>query len=233
MTLSACCKLGLLLLFLTPRLAASGLDFPESLKEIQAPADAERVTAEFTFQNRTDHAVSIKSFKPTCSCVAAEVADGKLTYAPGESGILKATFRMENFSGTVDKAIPLWLDGDPEESPSVTLTVRVHIPVLVQAEPKTLKWSIGEEPSSKKILIRMNHKDPIRVTNTASSSEAFQLSLATIREGSEYELTVTPKSTNTQGLAVIRLETDCKVEKQRMQQVFAIVRKPTPGESVK
>jgi hypothetical protein len=218
---------------LAARLCAAGLEFPQTLKEIHAPADAERVTADFNFQNHTDKPVVIKSFKPTCSCVAAEVAGGKLTYAPGESGVLRATFKMENFSGTVDKAIPLWLDGDPEESPSVTLTVRVHIPILVLAEPKTLKWNVGSDPVPQKIRIRMNHQEPIHVTNTTSSSEAFTLSLATIQDGREYELTVTPKATTTQGLAVIRLETDCKVQKQRMQQVFAIVRKPTPGELIK
>lgn len=221
----------LLALLLPIPLASAGLEFPAVLKEIHAPADAETVTADFPFHNRTDRKVTIKSYESTCSCIAAEVSGGKLTYAPGESGVMRATFRMENFSGTVDKTIPLWLDNDPEGSPSVTLTVRVHIPVLIKTEPKTVQWSLGAEAAPQTIRIRIDQPEPIRVTSATTSSPAFTLNLNTIEEGRAYDLVVAPKSTDTQGIAVIRLETDCKVEKQRIQQVFAVVRKPTPQES--
>jgi hypothetical protein len=160
-----------------------------------------------------------------------KIKDGKLHYGPGESGLVRADFAMGNFSGTVDKVVAIWLDDDPADKPSVSLTVRVHIPVLVLLEPKTLKWEIngGKEPQT--IRITMNDAKPIRVTSVKSSSPAFQSELKTIEEGKRYDLIVTPTEMDSPGLGVFRIETDCSLERHRIQQVFAVIRKPTPGEA--
>jgi hypothetical protein len=50
--------------------------------------------------------------------------------------------------------------------------------------------------------------------------------LKTIDEGKLYELVVTPEDISTPGLAILRIETDCAVERHRIQQAFAVVRKP-------
>jgi len=204
----------------------AGLDFPTALKEINAPADAKKVTVDFEFTNRSNKKVKVVKYDAACSCMAVGVKGGKLDYAPGESGLLRADFEMGNFSGTVDKTVALWLDDDPPEKPSVTLTVRVHIPVLVSLEPKTVKWEIGGDASPQTIRITMNHGQPIRVKGITSSSKAFRSELKTIDEGKLYELVVTPEEISTPGLAILRIETDCAVERHRVQQVFAVIRKP-------
>jgi hypothetical protein len=210
---------------------AGGLSFPEVLKEIHAPADAKTVAAEFSFSNKTDKPVSVREYNSTCSCMSVKISDNKLRYAPGESGTIRAEFDMGNFSGDVDKVIALWLDGDPAEKPSVSLTVRVHIPVLIQLEPKTLKWDLGGQADAQTIRIRMNHSKPIRVTGTNCSSRAFAQELKEVEEGKSYDLLVTPLDIKTPGLAIIRIETDCDIDKHRLQQAFAVVRKPTAAES--
>lgn len=204
----------------------AGLDFPTALKEIEAPADAKKVTVDFEFSNRTGKTVKIVKYDAGCSCMAVSVKDGKLDYAPGESGLLRADFEMGNFSGTVDKAIALWLDDDPMEKPSVTLTVRVHIPVLVSIEPKTVKWETTGDATPQSIRITMNHSEPIHVKGVTLTSKAFETELKTIEEGKSYELVVTPMEISTPGLAIMRIETDCPIEKHRVQQAFAVVRKP-------
>lgn len=212
-------------------LVQAGLDFPTTLKEIHAPADAKIVTADFEFTNKSDKSVNVAKVDPTCSCISVKIKDGKLRYAPGESGVIRTQFDMGNFSGTVDKMVAVWLDNDPVGKPSLSLTVRVHIPVLVSLEPKTVKWDLGGKADPQSIRIKMNHTSPIHVTGTTSSSEAFKLELKTIKDGQEYELVVKPADVNTQGLAVIRIETDCNIEKHRLQQAFAVIRKPTPAET--
>jgi len=210
---------------------AAGLDFPDTLKEIHAPADVKTVTTDFEFTNRSDKAVTVREYKPTCSCVAVTIKGGKLRYLPGESGVVRAEFDMGNFSGVVDKAVALWLDNDPAEKPSLTLTVRVHIPVLVSMEPKTLKWDLNGKVEPQIIRVTMNHSKPIRVTGVSSSTEAFKKELKTIEEGKTYELVVTPTDIATPGLGVLRIETDCDIAKHRIQQAFAVVRKPSPAEA--
>lgn len=209
----------------------AGLDFPATLVEIHAPADAQKVTADFEFTNRTDKPVKVVKYDAACSCMAVKIKDGKLGYAPGESGLIRADFEMGNFSGTVDKVVALWLDEDPPEKPSVTLTVRVHIPVLVSLEPKTLKWQLNGDAAPQAIRIKMNHSEPIRVKGVTTSSPAFRPELKTIEEGKLYELVVTPGEIGSPGLAILRIDTDCAMERHRVQQAFAVVRKPLPGEA--
>ncbi|MDP3848871.1 MAG: DUF1573 domain-containing protein [Luteolibacter sp.] len=211
-------------------LQAAGLDFPHTLKEIHAPADAKTITADFEFTNLSDKAVRVVKYDAACSCMAVKIKGGKLRYGPGESGLVRADFEMGNFSGTVDKVVSLWLDGDPADKPSVTLTVRVHIPVLVMLEPKTLKWELHGGKDAQRIRITMNDVKPIRVTAISSSSPAFHPELKTIEEGKHYELVITPTEVDSPGLGIFRIETDCVVERHRIQQAFGVVRKPTPAE---
>jgi hypothetical protein len=223
--------ISLVSIILTACLHAAGLDFAQTLKEIHAPADVDKVTAEFEFTNRGGKPVRVVKYDAACSCMSVTIKDAKLKYAPGESGVIRAVFEMGNFSGTVDKVVALWLDEDPPDKPSLALTVRVHIPVLVSLDPKTLKWELGGDASPQTIRITMNDTKPIRVTGVNSSSPAFKAELKTIDEGKIYELVVTPTAIQTPGLGVLRVETDSVNAKHRMQQAFAVVRKPTPAEA--
>lgn len=208
---------------------AGGLTFEKPLLEIKLAADAKTTVADFNFENKTDKPVTIARFDKTCSCVSVQITGGKQTYQPGEKGVVRATFDLGNFSGVVDKMVILWLTGDPEATPSITLTVRVHIPVLVVMDAKTLRWPIGSKPEPQKIDIKMDHAKPIKILQTTCSSEAFKLELKTLEEGQHYELWVTPKATGEPALAIIRLETDCEIARHQIQQAFATVRRELPA----
>lgn len=210
---------------------AASLDFKQTLREVHAAADAKSVTADFEFTNRSDQTVEVAKYDAACSCMAVTISGGKLRYKPGESGVVRAVFEMGNFSGTVDKQVALWLDKDPEDKPSITLKVRVHIPVLVALEPKTLNWPLGGEATPQAIRVTMHHDKPIRISSVKCSSGAFTHELKTIEEGKTYDLIVTPNKIGTPGIAILRIETDCDIARHRLQQAFAVVRKPAPGET--
>jgi len=219
-------------LALAAGLHAAGLEFKEMLKEVHAPADVTSATADFEFSNKTDKPVTIAKSDPGCSCLKVQISGGKLRYAPGESGVIRTTFDMGNFSGTVDKMIALWLDDDAPDKPSMTLTVRVHIPILVGLEPKTVQWEIGGSGDPQTIKVRMAGDKPISIKDVKSSSDAFSCELRTLVAGKEYEIVVTPKVMDSPGIGVIRIETDCELAKHRTQQVFGVVRKPSPAATV-
>lgn len=218
-------------LVLTAWIQAAALDFTTTFKEIHVPADIKTVTADFDFTNRSNKPVSIAKYDPGCSCIAVQVKEGKLRYEPGESGTIRAEFNMGNFSGTVDKMVVLWLNNDPTDKPSLTLNVRVHIPVLVVLEPKTLKWDLNGKGQPQTIRITMKYEKPIRVTSVSASSDAFKHELKTVEEGKTYDLVVTPTDIKTPTLGIFRIETDCQIEKHRIQQVFATVRRPNPADA--
>jgi hypothetical protein len=166
----------------------------------------------------------------TCSCLDVKVSGGKLTYAPGEQGVIRATFELGNLTGEVEKIVLLFLAGDPEDKPSHTLTVRVRIPVLVNLSQKTLQWEVGGKPDPQKIDIEMTHSKPIRIVSTQCSAEGFKLELKVIEEGRRYELWVTPAATTEPGLGLIRLETDCEIPRHKIHQAFAAIRAKLPSD---
>ncbi len=53
----------------------------------------------------------------------------------------------------------------------------------------------------------------------------------TVEEGKAYDLVVTPENISSPGLGIFRIETDCDVQKHRIQQVFSAVRKLSAAES--
>lgn len=205
---------------------AAGLEFSQPIKDVHAPADVATVTESFEFKNHGDKPVTIAKADPTCSCLKIEISDGKLKYGPGESGVVRVTFEMGNFSGVVEKMVAIWLDDDPADKPSRFVTVRVHIPVLMAIEPKTVKWDVGSDAAPQTIQIRMAEGQMIHVTGVKSSSDLFSTEIRTLEQGKKYDLLVTPKKMTGPGLSVIRIETDCAVSKHRTQQAFAVVRKP-------
>lgn len=204
---------------------AAGLDFGETLKELHPAADVTRVTTDFEFTNRTDKPVTVKRYDAACSCLAVTIKGGKLHYEPGESGVVRTEFDVGNLAGVVDKSTMLWLDGDPEDKPSLALTVRLHIPVLVSLEPKTLKWELNGKPEPQIFHLKMSHVKPIKVLSVVSSSEAYSHELKTIEDGKTYDLVVTPVDIKTPGLAIFRITTDCDIPRFKFIQAFAQVRK--------
>jgi hypothetical protein len=64
-----------------------------------------------------------------------------------------------------------------------------------------------------------------------SSSPAFKHELKTVEEGKSYELIITPTVMSSPGMGIMRIETDCQIEKHKLQQAFAVVRRPTPEEA--
>jgi hypothetical protein len=227
-------KTLLLTLLSLSSLLHAGLTFDAQKKEIKAPPDARVIVCDFFFENKGKETVKIARYESTCSCMSVQINQGgKLEYAPGERGILRANFDMENFTGEVDKNVVLWMEGDSEAEPSFILVVHVAIPVLVDIQPRTLEWQGPGPWQAKSMKIVMNHTEPIQLLRATLNNPCFESELKTISVGKEYELTVKPlvKPDAVPGMAVIHMETDCKIEKQKKQMAFVVVRHdlPTPA----
>ncbi len=204
-------------------LAAAPLKFEKPLIEVHAGLDTKILTEDFKFTNSGDSTIVIREADAGCSCLSVQVSDGKLSYAPGESGTLRAKFEVGSFQGAVDKEINIWLKGDPDEKPSNSVTLRVHIPQIIKITPRTIKWKVGSEPVMQVVEIDMDYDKPIQVTSVSSSNSNFAAKLVTVEDGKKYQVEVTPKTTDTPGLSILRMETDLEIKKHRIQQSFAAV----------
>lgn len=216
----------LLLLALLPSLSFADLFFETKRKEILASPDARRVVCDFPFENRSDQTVTIAHYQSTCSCMSVQINnDGKPIYAPGEKGVLRATFDMENFTGEVDKQVLLWLKGDPESKPSIHLIVHVVIPTLVDIQPRTLVWHGPGPWEAKTMKVLMKHSEPIHIVKASLNNPSFSFSWKEVVAGKEYELTAQPleNQATPPGVGVIHLQTDCRIDKQKRQMAFVNV----------
>lgn len=219
-----------LLIWLTSCLALSAgtLTFDAKEKEVACDVDSTQASADFTFKNESSETVVISRYDATCSCIDAKIKGSKFVYEPGETGVIRANFDTSNFTGAVDKTVAVWLKGDPESKPSIVLTTRVTIPVLVEVSPKSLIWELGGEADPKTVTIEMNHSEPIHIKSVSGADGRFIQELKTIEDGKKYEVTVTPANTDKVGMGVIHIETDCAITRHRSHRIFMVVRKELP-----
>lgn len=216
----------LIFLFLTTILHAGGLKFEKDIQEAHIDLKQPTVTGDFKFTNDGTKPIKFHKVEPDCSCVTVEFLNGKAEYAPGESGIMRATFKIDNSQGVVDKIIGIWLQGDPEDEPSSHVTFRIHIPVIVALEPKTVSWDVNSKPDPKSIRVKINYDKPVQITKLSLSSENYTSEIVTVQEGSIYDVRITPKSTATQGICMVGIETDIDLDKFQKQQGFARISSP-------
>ncbi len=207
--------------------AASGaLVFERKMAEVEADPGVDKLTVEFPFTVTGDKPVRIIEYEASCSCLEAKISGGgKLVWKPGESGTVMGIFEMGTFKGTVEKPILLRVEGQPGP---VRLSVRVHIPVLVEVDPVTLFWDQGGAGDSKVIKIKVNHEEPIHVTEVSGTNPQFSHELKKIRDGREYELVVTPKTVERRAFGLLRIRTDSDYRRHQSYQAYVVVRRPKP-----
>ena len=210
--------------------AASGqMVFEKSLIEMTAEPDQEEITVEFRFTVKGDKEVEIGEYDAPCTCLEARISDnGRLVWQPGESGTVQGVFKTGNFMGSVDKMIVLRMNGETE--PSVKLTVRMHIPVLLEIEPKTLFWNQKDAVKSQSFKLTVNGDEPLQILELSGTNENFVEELKTIKEGREYEIVVTPKSLEERAFGLLRIKTDSKHVKHQRYQAFMAIRRGEIGE---
>lgn len=203
----------------------AGLSFVKNRIELTVAPEAKMVTVPYFFENKTDQSISIARYDSACSCLSAKVKGDKLTYKPGEKGEMKIDFELGNFSGLVEKTVLIWTSNDAEQSPSSVLTVALTIPVLFEINPKTVFWDQNGEKTSQVIKLTVNDKKPIHILSHKGTNPQFAYELKTIRDGSEYELVVTPKDLSKPAFGMIKLGTDSAIPRYKRQMAFVCVRR--------
>lgn len=204
----------------------AGLEFEKENISAEAGLEDKMISRDFKFTNGGSEAVTIKGADAGCSCISVEIAGGKLTYAPGETGTMRANFEIGTFQGVVEKPIHVWLETDPDEKPSSTVKLSITIPTIISLEPKTVKWRTGDAAEPKVIDVKMTYAKPIHVTSVSANNENFTAKLITVEEGKHYQVEMTPQDTEATGLCIVRITTDVDVPKQRIQQGFAVISSP-------
>jgi hypothetical protein len=209
-------------------LAAGVLKFEATAKEITVATDQKSATVDFPFKNESASDVVIEKHDSDCPCAAVGVKDSKLAYKPGESGTIRIVFNLGKVPETADKFVSIHLKGDRADHPSIKLTTRIVVPVVVELEPRSVIWEVGDKLEPKTVTVTMNDREPVKILSMTSSNPRFKPELKTIEEGKRYEVVITPISTEEVGMGVLQVETDSKSDSRRSHPVYLLVRQSPP-----
>lgn len=229
--------LGYLMIYsaLTVFSVGAEFTFTKTLKEVTTKPNVEVVNIEFAFENKSDEVITIVEYDAPCACMEARMlrADKteSLVFQPGDKGTVIGLLDFGTFSGTIDKVIKIRTDKDPVKKPSIVLTCRVTIPKLIKTDKETLEWQVGDklEPKTFSIKVAAESEVPINIVKHAhgfGTGEVFDYQLETVKEGSEYKVTVTPKKTKEPAMGVVKFHTDSKIPRYKLVQIFLLVDHP-------
>jgi hypothetical protein len=193
--------------------------------ELKPKPEDEEVETTFKFRNKGSKTVKILGLESACSCLSAEL--DKAEYQPGEVGTGHASFKVSTFVGRHEKFVTVSTD-DPKQ-PEWQVNFILDVPAVVDIKPKTLEWFIGDTPGPKSSLVRFTGDEPMKIIKVTPIRDNVNFDWKELKEGREYLVTVTPKSTQDVTMSALKIETSSSIAKYRNQLVFfSISRKPEP-----
>lgn len=203
---------------LAPVLCRAGIDFEKPTQTLTAKISESQLSASFPFTISGDKEVKIKDIHAFCSCLKAETRDGKMTFAPGANGSIETLFEVGGFEGVLKKELVVTTD-DPKQ-PEIRLVLEITIPALYEIKPSQLVWQAGGPADAKSVRLKVLGDDPVHITAAVPSRNAISAAVTEITAGREYEVTVTPSSTQQKLLGLVRLELDSKYPRYQKRLVF-------------
>lgn len=191
--------------------------------ELKPKPEDEEVETTFKFRNKGDKTVRILGLESACSCLSAEL--DKAEYQPGEEGTGRASFKVSTFVGRHEKFVTASTD-DPKQ-PEWQINFILDVPAVVDIKPKTLQWFIGDEAMPKSCLVHFTGDEPMKIVKITATRENVSFDWKELKEGREYLVTVTPKTTQDITMGALKIETNSAIAKYRHQLAFfSISRKP-------
>jgi hypothetical protein len=208
------------LVFLVSSLVAAHADlvWDKPMQEFHVIPEDKGVTANFTFKNTGTQEVTIKRVTTSCGCTTAKLA--KKTFAPGESGDIEVKFVFGSRRGAQRKLVAV--TSEDKQVWRLDLRCWIHEPLTVS--PALVYWRAGTEPESKVVKLTAGPGQPINIKSVKSSNARFKTSLAEVKPGQEYALTVTPANTGENASAELTIETDNPQTNPRSYKVFARIK---------
>lgn len=172
---------------------------------IEGELGKKHVQAKYLFRNDGKTPIHIITAKSACGCTVPKLS--KTFFEPGESGELIADFSPEGRSGRQEKNIFVETD-DPIQS-KVELKLIVLLPDPYLITPRHVYWRQGETLSTKKLKLFINLEQSVHLL-ALSTTPNFEAKLITVNDGKEYEIQITPKSTDAPIRSRIAIQTDLK-----------------------
>ncbi|WP_235203649.1 DUF1573 domain-containing protein [Sulfuriroseicoccus oceanibius] len=211
----------LLVLLVAGDVWAGALTFESAVVEIPVEPDKNEVSVRFLYENQTGGPVDVVEFRTGCgACLSV---GPKRMVESGGKGHVDALFKVGSKSGAVEKSVTVVMADASGARSEQVLTLRAVVPELVVVSEKKLQWRVGEAGVTRSVEVTMDWESPIRVMAATSTRKNMEVRVVEVVAGQRYRIDVTPFELQGAQLGMIRIETDCPIEKYRKHVIFAQV----------
>ena len=154
----------------------------------------------------------IEKAEPHCDCTKVKVSGSRLT----------AVVDTRTFDRDVEKTIA----AETADGNEVTLRMQFRVPQAMQLSARSLVWKRNSAPVPQVLRITLPKGSPItHITNASLSGDAFDYAPKVVKRGSEYTVTITPRSTAKPALNRLVLTTDSDDPRYHRQIIYLHVKK--------
>ena len=192
--------------------APVGFDFFSSQKVLNSQQNS--CVVDFPFSIKEE--VIFRYFRSDCSCVEVELFPKKKKWHSGETGILRATFRVQDFSRKEKKKIEIWIKGFPKP---ISLNVNFQVPRLVSFSAKKVEWE-KDERGKEKFIDFWNDPSLGSPKIKIYPRKSFSYRLEKKRKGIS-RIWVSPDFSSKENLlSVLTLVFETKISREKRHQIF-------------
>lgn len=183
------------------------LVFSPMFQSLDAEAGQDQVEVSFTIKNEGAEAIEITELESGCECLLVELDENPIS--PVSVSTLTGIFDISKMRGTSEKKITVSAAGQKRP---VFLVTRIEIAPLYELSESMTTWKVGAAPDPKVVEFRVLRDEPIHVVSAESKRKEVTCELTEVESGRLYHLTLTPESTDSTLLGIVRIETDCEIE---------------------
>lgn len=209
------------LLFFFPLVCVAGLKWERTRLSVPAEVGQEEVVGIYQFTNTGDEPVTILRTQSSCGCTVPKLE--KETYAPGESGELKAIFTVGDRTGHQRKILTVTTDNHAH--PVTRLIFETSIPEVVSIKPKMVHWRRGDEPEWQEVALTTDPANRIAIPeNTADEALPDHELIPSDDTPGAYTLRLRPANTTARTKAQFPIAVELPDGEQISYKVYLLVR---------
>jgi hypothetical protein len=180
---------------------ADSLEWNQTRASLVIQPEQAQASAEFAFHNAGPRAVQLTKITTSCGCVVA--AADRTTFAPGESGSIRAVFTTGAQTGTRQKTITVATD-EAGARPTVLL-MDIRILQFVTVEPRQVLWKRGV-PYEQSILCNSESDRKVTLSRVTCSLPGIAAVSEVIEPGRRYVVRLHAPARSSPATARISLE---------------------------
>lgn len=175
--------------------AASVIDWETPIVSKSAPTGATEMHFSIPFTNRGAAPVTILKVRPGCDCTNVNLK--KVTYAPGESGIMDIRVELD-YRRPSPQNTSIILETDEANDNVSFVQLNIHLKKHATVSPRMLVWQKDEARTAKTVRIEMEPEAWVEFTGLTGPAQGFSTKVRAMQPRGLIEVDIVPPVDGTQ-----------------------------------